>query len=64
MTESVLAELVAIPSVSAQSNAPIIRFAERLLAPCGWHLRRFAWQDDVGVEKINLVASSHPGAEA
>jgi acetylornithine deacetylase len=64
MTESILKELVSIPSVSALTNAPIIRYAERLLAPCGWHLRRFEWRDDSGVEKINLVASSHPRADA
>lgn len=64
MTESILAELVSIPSVSALSNAPIIRCAERLLAPCGWHLRRFEWTDAAGVEKINLVVSSHPRPDA
>ena len=64
MTESILAELIAIPSVSAQSNAPMIRYAEGLLAPAGWHFRRFAWEDDAGVEKINLVVSSHVQRDA
>ena len=64
MTESVLAELVRIPSVSAQSNAPIMRYVENLLRPCGWHLRRFEWRDDAGVEKMNLIASSHARPDA
>lgn len=64
MTASLLAELVAIPSVSAQSNAPVIDFAERLLGPRGWHLRRSAWRDAAGVEKFNLVVSSHAQADA
>ena len=64
MTASILADLVAIPSVSTQSNAPMIDFAERLLAPRGWHFRRSAWRDAVGVEKFNLVVSSHAQADA
>lgn len=64
MTASILADLVAIPSVSALSNAPMIDYAERLLAPRGWHLLRSTWRDDAGVEKFNLVVSSHPQAEA
>ncbi len=64
MTASLLAELVAIPSLSALSNAPMVDFAERLLAPRGWHLRRSAWRDAAGVEKFNLVVSSHAQADA
>jgi acetylornithine deacetylase len=64
MTASILADLVAIPSVSAQTNAPIIDYAERLLAPRGWHLRRTAWRDAAGIEKFNLIACSHPQPEA
>ena len=64
MTTSILTDLISIPSVSALSNAPMIDFAERLLAPRGWHLRRSAWSDAAGVEKFNLVASSHPQADA
>ena len=64
MTTSLLADLISMPSVSAQSNAPMIDFAERLLAPHGWHLRRSAWRDAAGIEKCNLVATSHAQAEA
>ena len=57
--EKILLDLVAIPSVSPMSNAPVIEFAEKHLA--GWKLKRYPYLDAAGVEKINLVASTKPG---
>src|ERR1700739_2132917 len=60
----VLRDLVAIPSVSAVSNEPVIAYAERLLHERGWHTRRVAYADPSGKEKINLIAvpKQHRGA--
>jgi acetylornithine deacetylase len=57
--EEILLELVAIPSVSAMSNAPVIDYAEKHLA--GWRIKRYPYRDAAGVEKINLVATTGPG---
>ncbi len=51
-----LAELVAIDSVSALTNAPII---DNLAARCealGLTVQRFPYTDDKGIEKVNLLA--------
>ena len=57
--ENILLDLVAIPSVSAMANEPVIQYAEKHLA--GWTLKRFRYRDAAGVEKINLVAKTKPG---
>ena len=62
--EEILATLVAIPSESSLPNGPIADFAESVLAPRGWTVRRAGWRDARGVEKVNLVASSHAGPQA
>ena len=62
--EEILAALVGIPSESSRPNGPVADFAEGVLAPRGWAVRRAAWRDARGIEKVNLVASSHPGPDA
>jgi acetylornithine deacetylase len=54
--ERTLAELVAIDSVSARSNAEIISYLQRRCEANGLTTERFLHIDDNGVEKINLVA--------
>ena len=51
-----LAELVAINSVSAISNASIINYLDQRCANLGFVTRRFSYVDENGLEKINLVA--------
>lgn len=53
-----LSELVAINSVSALSNEPIIAYLEQRVKTLGFITRRFSYVDEFGVEKINLVAIS------
>jgi acetylornithine deacetylase len=53
-----LAQLVRINSVSSKSNAEIIDYLEQRCARIGFHLRRFSYLDDSGIEKINLIAVS------
>ena len=54
--EQTLAELVAIDSVSARSNAEIISYLQRRCEANGLTTERFLHIDENGVEKINLVA--------
>lgn len=56
-----LRDLVKIDSVSARSNAEIVEYLERRCEALNFKTRRFAYRDELGVEKINLVALS--GAE-
>jgi acetylornithine deacetylase len=51
-----LAELVRIDSVSARSNADIVAYLERRCGAMNLTTRRFSYRDELGVEKINLVA--------
>ncbi|HEX6728507.1 MAG TPA: acetylornithine deacetylase [Pyrinomonadaceae bacterium] len=51
-----LAELVAINSVSALPNEPIITYLERRVESLGFVTRRFSYIDETTVEKINLIA--------
>jgi acetylornithine deacetylase len=57
-----LAELVAIDSVSARTNSPIIDYLAARCQAMGFNLQRFPYNDDKGVKKINLlaVAGAHP----
>jgi acetylornithine deacetylase len=57
--ETTLADLVAIDSVSARSNAEIIAYLKTRCEALGLDVTTYA-HDDQGVEKINLVAHS-PG---
>jgi acetylornithine deacetylase len=51
-----LAELVAIDSVSARSNSPIVQYLAARCQAMGFGLQRFPYTDDNGAEKINLLA--------
>jgi len=51
-----LSDLVAINSVSAITNAPIIDRLEGICGALGFNTRRFSYLDDNGLDKINLVA--------
>jgi acetylornithine deacetylase len=54
--EETLADLVAIDSVSARSNTEIISHLEQRCRSLGLMPQRYAHVDDLGLEKINLVA--------
>ncbi len=55
----ILLDLVAIPSVSPLSNAPVIEYARQHLAD--WKVKLYPYRDQAGVEKINLVATTKSG---
>lgn len=55
---SLLQQLVAIPSVSSQTNRPLIELIQRFFLPLGWHQRLLSYKDPAGVEKLNLIVSS------
>lgn len=55
--QKLLQELVAIPSVSNQSNRPVVEWIQRFFESFGWHQRVFCYRDDAGVEKVNLIVS-------
>src|SRR5580700_1119651 len=57
--EKILLDLVAIPSVSAVSNLPVIDYAEKYLGE--WKIERYPYRDAAGVEKTNLIARTRPG---
>lgn len=50
-----LADLVAIESVSARANGPVIDYLAARCAAVGFSVQRFPYLDDNGVEKINLL---------
>ena len=56
--EQTLAELVAIDSVSQRSNIEIVKYLEYRCAILGLQTKRFPYEDEFGVEKINLIALS------
>ena len=51
-----LAERVGINSVSTHSNAEIVEYLERCCEEIGLVTQRFPYQDEYGLEKINLIA--------
>lgn len=53
-----LAELVKIDSVSSRSNAEIIEYLERRCRAMNLITRRLPYRDELGIEKINLIALS------
>lgn len=59
--EQTLAELVAIDSVSAGSNAEIIAYLQKRCEALGFQIQRFPHIDENGFEKINLVARTRAG---
>jgi acetylornithine deacetylase/succinyl-diaminopimelate desuccinylase-like protein len=58
--EQTLAELVAIDSVSARSNAEIVSYLQQRCEAHGLTTQRFPHIDENGVEKINLLAVAMP----
>lgn len=51
-----LTELVALDTTSSRPNAPLIDYAQAKLEAAGFTAERQRYQDDAGVEKVNLVA--------
>ena len=51
-----LADLVRIDSVSSRSNADIVDYLERRCEALKLKTQRFSYQDEHGLEKINLIA--------
>ena len=60
MTSTVdrLCDLIAIPSVSAESNLPVIDYVAARLNPEQWTVARDTWTDTAGIAKANLIAIS------
>jgi acetylornithine deacetylase len=56
----ILRELVAIPTVSNQSNRTLVEWLQRFFESLGWHRRVFSYIDSDGNEKLNLIASPEP----
>src|SRR5688500_11059618 len=54
--QETLAELVRIDSVSSRSNDQIVVYLERRCDALKLKTKRFAYRDEHGVEKINLIA--------
>jgi len=52
----ILRELVAIPTPSALSNLPLLVWVTRFLDSHRWHAELFAYVDDSGIPKANLIA--------
>ena len=52
----ILRELVAIPTPSAVSNLPLLRWVEVFLKARGWGVEVFPYEDEQGVAKGNLIA--------
>ena len=63
MVKQTLADLVRIDSVSSRSNAEIVAYLEQRCEALGLKTRRYPYLDELGVEKINLVALTHDVAE-
>jgi acetylornithine deacetylase len=51
-----LTELVALDTTSSRSNVPLIEYAQAGLEAAGFTAERHRYQDEAGVEKVNLVA--------
>jgi acetylornithine deacetylase len=54
--DALLADLVAIPSVSRQSNRPVIDYVTRHLDANQWRTEEHTYVDASGVSKTNLIA--------
>jgi acetylornithine deacetylase len=52
----ILRDLVAIPSVSALSNSPLLDYIAALLSHSGWVTHRLPLPSAEGIEKANLIA--------
>jgi acetylornithine deacetylase len=56
-------ELVAIPSVSQQSNAAVSDLLEQTLKRCGFEVEHLEFVDENGERKVSLVAKKGAGAD-
>lgn len=54
--QEILAQLVAMDSVSSRSNVEIVDYLSRRCEALGLEVKRFPYTDDHGVEKVNLIA--------
>src|ERR1044072_688853 len=63
MIRQTLADLVRIDSVSSRSNAEIVAYLEQRCAELGFITRRYPYLDELGVEKLNLIALTHDVSE-
>ena len=54
-------DLVAVKSVSQDSNAAVADVLEAVLRRCEFEVERLEYDDDAGVRKVNLVARKGPG---
>ena len=57
---AILRELVAIPTVSSQSNRALVMWLQRFFEPLDWHQRVFSYTSAEGEEKLNLIVSREP----
>jgi acetylornithine deacetylase len=57
---AILRDLVAISTVSSQSNRELVEWLQRYFEPLGWHERVLAYIDAEGNEKLNLIVSPEP----
>lgn len=60
--EETLAELVAIDSVSARTNASMINYLAARIERASFRVKRFPYMDERGVEKVNMVATLGPSS--
>ena len=58
MIKEILADLVRIDSVSSRSNVEIVEYIERRCRALNLVTKRFPYFDELGIEKINLIALS------
>ncbi len=56
MIKEILADLVGIDSVSSRSNVAIVEYLEKRCEALGLITKRLPYKDEVGIEKINLIA--------
>jgi acetylornithine deacetylase len=54
--QETLAQLVSIDSVSSRSNATIVEYLQQRCETAGFFTKRFSYENEAGIEKINLVA--------
>ena len=59
-----LKELVAFPSVSSTSNRPVSDWVARRLETLGFQVEFSSYQDERGIEKVNVVGRRDPLASA
>lgn len=63
MIKEILADLVRIDSVSSRSNVEIVEYLERRCEALSLITRRLPYKDELGIEKINLIALTNDVSE-